>query len=60
MPKRKEPKMDDLEYCELLSELYPAMKIADIKFLAKTMSKQDIEELFDNMGFDKKQRKEYE
>jgi hypothetical protein len=54
----KKQKVNKIE--KLLSELYPAMKIADIKFLAKTMSRQDIEELFDNMGFDKKQRKEYE
>ena len=31
MPKRKEPKMDDLEYCELLSELYPSQYILDKK-----------------------------
>jgi hypothetical protein len=28
--------------------------------LASMMSKEDCEELFDKMGFDKKQRKEYE
>jgi hypothetical protein len=28
--------------------------------LAKMMDKNDISELFDKMGFDKKQRKEYE
>jgi ATP-dependent Lon protease len=31
MPKRKEPKMDDYEYCELLSELYPSQYILDKK-----------------------------
>jgi len=45
---------------KLLVELYPAMKMNEIKMLAKMMDKNDIKELFDKMGFDKKQRKEYE
>jgi hypothetical protein len=45
---------------KLLVELYPAMKMAEIKMMAKMMDKKDITELFDKMGFDKKQRKEYE
>lgn len=45
---------------KLLAELNPAMKISDIKLMAKLMTKADKEELFDKMGFDKKQRKEYE
>jgi hypothetical protein len=45
---------------KLLEELYPAMKLADIKVLASMMDKKDCDELFDKMGFDKKQRKEYE
>jgi hypothetical protein len=45
---------------KLLAELYPAMKISDIKLQAKLMTKEDKNELFDKMGFDKKQRKEYE
>lgn len=45
---------------KLLEELYPAMKLGDIKVLASLMDKKDKEELFDKMGFDKKQRKEYE
>lgn len=45
---------------KLLCELYPAMKMTDIKALAKLMDKQDREELFNKLGFDKKQRKEYE
>jgi hypothetical protein len=44
----------------LLSELYPAMKFDELKLMAKLMDKNDIQELFDKMGFDKKQRKEYE
>jgi len=45
---------------KLLAELYPAWKMEDIKVLAGLMTKEDKEELFDKMGFDKKQRKEYE
>lgn len=45
---------------KLLAELHPAMKIDEIKLLAKMMTKEDKEELFDSLGFDKKQRKEYE
>jgi hypothetical protein len=45
---------------KLLCEIYPAMKMDEIKMLAGMMDKKDIEELFDKMGFDKKQRKEYE
>jgi hypothetical protein len=32
----------------------------EIKLMASMMDKKDIEELFDKMGFDKKQRKDYE
>jgi hypothetical protein len=45
---------------KLLCDLYPAAKMDDIKVLAGLMTKADKEELFDKMGFDKKQRKEYE
>ena len=45
---------------KLLEELYPAMKLSDIKVLASLMDDKDKQELFDKMGFDKKQRKEYE
>jgi hypothetical protein len=45
---------------KLLAELNPAMKLCDIKAWAKMMTKTDREELFDKMGFDKKQRKDYE
>lgn len=45
---------------KLLAELNPAMKMSEVKMLASLMTKADIEELFDNLGFDKKQRKEYE
>lgn len=45
---------------KLLAELNPAMKLEDIKIWSRMMDKKDKEELFDSMGFDKKQRKEYE
>jgi hypothetical protein len=45
---------------KLLEELHPAMKLSDIKVLASMMDDKDKQELFDKMGFDKKQRKEYE
>lgn len=54
----KKEKVNKIE--KLLAELYPTMKINEIKMLAKMMSDKDKEELFDKMGFDKKQRKEYE
>jgi len=44
----------------LLAEIYPARKMEDIKLLASMMTEKDKQELFDKMGFDKKQRKEYE
>jgi hypothetical protein len=45
---------------KLLAEIYPAMKLSDIKLLAEMMTDEDKKELFDKMGFDKAQRKEYE
>lgn len=54
----KKEKANKIE--KLLAELYPARKLSDIKLLASLMTKEDKEELFDKMGFDKKQRKEYE
>lgn len=54
----KKEKANKIE--KLLAEIYPAMKMADIKMLASMMDKKDREELFDKMGFDKKHRKEYE
>jgi hypothetical protein len=45
---------------KLLCELYPSKKLSDIKLMASFMDNKDKEELFDKMGFDKKQRKEYE
>jgi len=58
LPAGKKEKANKIE--KLLCELYPAMKMTEIKIMARMMDKKDIEELFDKMGFDKKQRKEYE
>ena len=54
----KKEKANKIE--KLLCELYPAKKMDEIKLLASMMDKKDRDELFDMMGFDKKQRKEYE
>lgn len=54
----KKEKANKIE--KLLTELYPSKKLDDIKMLASLMSEEDKQELFDKMGFDKKQRKEYE
>lgn len=54
----KKEKVNKIE--KLLSDLYPSMKLNEVKQLASMMDKKDIEELFDKLGFDKKQRKEYE
>ena len=54
----KKEKANKIE--KLLAEIYPAKKLEDIKLLASMMDKKDKEELFDKMGFDKKQRKDYE
>jgi len=45
---------------KLLCEMYPAMKMDEIKLMASMMTPADKEELFNSMGLDKKQRKEYE
>jgi len=54
----KKEKVNKIE--KLLAELNPAMKIEEVKMLAAMMDKKDITELFDSLGFDKKQRKDYE
>ena len=54
----KKEKVNKIE--KLLAEIYPTMKISDIKLQASMMTDADKERLFDDMGFDKKQRKEYE
>jgi len=54
----KKEKANKIE--KLIAELYPAMKLEDVKLLASLMTDEDKKKLFDDMGFDKKQRKEYE
>jgi hypothetical protein len=45
---------------KLIAELNPAMKISDVKLLTSLMTKDDTNNLFEQLGYDKKQRKEYE
>lgn len=45
---------------KLLATLHPTYKLEDVKLLAKLMTDQDKKDLFDAMGFDKKERKEFE
>lgn len=54
----KKEKVNKIE--RLLSEIYPTWKIEDVKILASTMTNNDRNELFDKLGFDEKQRREYE
>jgi hypothetical protein len=54
----KKEKANKIE--KLLCEIYPAMKMDEIKLMASLMDKKDCQELFDKMGFDKNQRKDYE
>lgn len=54
----KKTKANKIE--KLLAEIHPTYKLEDIKLIASLMSAQDKTDLFDSMGFDKKQRKEYE
>jgi hypothetical protein len=54
----KKEKANKIE--KLLCEIYPAMKLDDVKLMASMMDKNDVKELFDKMGFDAKQRKDYE
>jgi len=55
-----QPKVELHKIEKLIAELNPTMKIEDVKLLASMMSDEDKQELFDKMGFDKKDRKEYE
>jgi len=56
MPKRET--VDKFE--QLLADMNPDMKMQDVKLLAKVMTEQEKVQLFDNLGFDKKQRADYE
>jgi hypothetical protein len=54
----KKTKANKIE--KLLAEIHPTYKLEDIKLLASLMTDKDKTDLFDMMGFDKKQRKDYE
>lgn len=58
LPVGKKEKINKIE--RLLSELNPAMKMSDIQLWAGMLDDTEKQELFDGLGFDKKQRKEYE
>ncbi len=45
---------------KLLANLYPTYKMEDIKVLASLMTDEEKIEMFDNMGFDKQDRKEFQ
>lgn len=53
-------KLEADKFERLLCDLYPSYKMEDIKFLSSMMNDRDREEIYDKMGFDKKQRKEYQ
>lgn len=54
----KKEKTNKIE--KLLAELHPSYKLSDVKLLASMMTNKDKEELFDSLGFDRAQRKEYQ
>lgn len=58
IPLGKKEKTHKIE--KLIEELNPSMKLTEVKLLASMMTKDDIETLFNDLGFDKKQRKAYE
>jgi hypothetical protein len=45
---------------QVLADMNPDMKMQDVKLLAAVMTKEEKSQLFDNLGFDKKQRASYE
>jgi hypothetical protein len=53
-------KEKSLKIEKLLLELEPTAKLSDIKLKARMMTPEDRAELFDLLGFDQRQRKEYE
>jgi hypothetical protein len=54
----KKEKTDKFE--KLLADLNPAMKLSDVKMLSQLMTDEEKSELLDSLGYDKKQRKQYE
>jgi hypothetical protein len=53
-------KSDFDKFEKLLAVLHPTYKMDEIKLLASVMTEEEKLELFDKMGFDKKDRKEYQ
>ena len=53
-------KSDFDKFEKLLAVLHPTYKMDEIKLLAGVMTEEEKLELFDKMGFDKKDRKEYQ
>jgi hypothetical protein len=58
LPLGKKTKRNKFE--KLLAELHPNMKLDDIQVLATQYNQKDIDELFDALGLDNAQRKEYQ
>lgn len=48
------------KFIKLLADLNPSMKITDLELAASLMNAQQRADLFEQLGFDSKQRKEYE
>lgn len=48
------------KFLKLLCDLNPSAKLSDLELLSTLMTKEERDSLFDGLGFDKKQRKEYE
>jgi len=56
MPKRETAN----KFEQLIADLNPDMKMQDVKLLASVMTSEEKIQLFNDLGFDKKQRAEYE
>jgi hypothetical protein len=50
-------KLDKFE--KLIEELNPTLKDDEIKLMVQLMTEDDRDQLLDDMGFDKKDRKQY-
>ena len=55
MPKRETVN----KFEQLIADLNPDMKLQDVKFLSSIMTGQEKTKIFDDLGFDNKQRAEY-
>jgi hypothetical protein len=54
------PKSQLNKFERLLADIHPTYKEEDIKVMSSVMTSEEKDDLLDSMGFDKKQRKEYE